>query len=390
MKHIRVFSLAALVLASWPALAQAQRGQFTVQIESASTEATAESKAQQLRAGGLEAYWIKSDVAGVGLRYRVRVGRFPTRAAAKLYGERLRQQGVASDFFVAEYETPTVAAAPKKGATKPAQVTASPAPPPSPADAAKPERAEPSDNAAPKPPPAAKPRGGAPSASPLPPDRLRRPRDAVAAVVPTSASDKMPPPPASHEKNAADNRAALQPGKAVAAATAASAAPDFLHYQDAAFGYSFDYPRHWDGGRLSDDELQAQRIDAGVMFRSKQDAAFMNAIWNRLKGANSQSYDNSLIVDLVVKSLGSGAGFQGLTETARRVVVTSGQVNTFVDLRTLLSQPSAPAPLEFLGKAVIIRSQEGILLVVAFYSKNSPPGTVESAERIIKSARVPE
>lgn len=391
MRYLRPPFLTILTLAVFTTIAQAQRGQFTVQVESAPSQAAAESRVQQLKARGLEAYWIKSDIAGVGLRYRVRIGRFPTRAAAKVYGEQLRRQGAVSDFFVAEYEAPAVAAvAPKKETPAPSS-GAKPAPALPEAGAPKLPRVEPTDNASPKPTPAAKPRISSPPVGPLPTDRLRRPRDSVAEVVPTSSPGEKPLAEGKetnkHEVTPPLNKAAAA-GTARAGAAATSA--EFSRFEDAAYGYSFEYPRHWDGGKLSDDELQAQRIDAGVMYRSRQDAAFMNAIWNRLKGANSPSYDNNLIVDLVVKSLSSGAGFQGLTETARRVETRGSQINTFVDLRTMLSQPNAPAPLEFLGKAVIIRSSEGILLVVTFYSKNSAPSVAELAQRIVSSARVPE
>jgi cell division septation protein DedD len=394
MRHIRpLIFTTVFTLAAWPALVQAQRGQFTVQIESVQSQAVAESVVQQLKARGLEAYWVKSNIAGIGLRYRVRVGQFPTRTAAKLHGARLQQRGVITDFFVAEYELPAPAAEVKQRPGAPAEAVAKPAQPLPPSAATpRPQRAEPTDTASPKPTPAPKPRLTSPPSNPLPFDRLRRPRDAV-AVVPTSSSHERLAPrasPGGEGKATEEDARQAETSAAAATAAAATAVTEFLRYRDVAYGYSFDYPRHWDGGKLSDDELQAQRIDAGVIFRSKRDAAFMNAVWNRLKGANSQSYDNNQIVDLVVKSLGSGAGFQGLTETARRVVSEGDQVNTFVDLKTVLSQTNAPAPLEFLGKAVIIRSPEGILLVVTFYSKNSPPEIAESAARIVSSARAPQ
>lgn len=392
MKQFRFFILTILTLTIWTTLVHAQ-GQYTVQVESATTQAAADGRVRQLKARGLEAYWVKADIAGVGLRYRVRIGKFPSRTAAIAYGSRLKQQGVISDFFTPGYETPDVVTdAPKKMTTVPPQNAAKPAqsssPPASVVPVPKAPHAEPTDNASPKPTPAAKPRLN--TSPTLPFDRPRRPRDTVAEVVPTSSADDKPV-----LKAAADDKPLVKSKSSPVAAgsqdtRAEDTATNFSRYQDTAFGYSFDYPRHWDGGKLSDDELQAQRIDAGVMFRSQQEPAFMNAIWNRLKGANSQSYDNKQIVDLIVQNLGAGGGFQGLTETGRRVVTKSGQVITYVDLRTMLSQPNAPAPLEFFGKAAIIRSSEGILLVVTFYSKNSSSLIADSAEHIISSARVPQ
>ncbi|HYE72667.1 MAG TPA: SPOR domain-containing protein [Blastocatellia bacterium] len=390
MKQFRFFIFTILTLTIWATLVYAQ-GQFTVQIESATTQAAADGRVRQLKARGLEAYWVKSDIPGVGLRYRVRIGKFPSRAAAMTYGSKLKQQGVISDFFTPGYESPEVVAdAPKKVTTAPPpQNVTKPAQLPSPAASVpKPPRAEPTDNASPKPTPAVKPRLNTSPTLPL--DRPRRMRDTVAEVVPASSADEKPTlKAAADEKPLAKNK----PAPVVAAAEDSGAddtSSDFARYRDLAFGYSFDYPRHWDGGKLSDDELQAQRIDGGVVFKARQGAAFMNATWNRLKGANSQSYDNGKIVDLIVESLGSGGGFQGLTETGRQVVNKAGQVITYIDLRTMLSQPNAPAPLEFVGKAVIIRSSEGILLIVTFYSKNSDPSIVDSVERIISSAQVPQ
>ncbi len=163
----------------------------------------------------------------------------------------------------------------------------------------------------------------------------------------------------------------------------------FQRFEERTFGYSFEHPNYWNGGRLNQDELQSQRIDAGAVFRSQEDVAFMNAIWNSLKNANSPAYDNNLIVDLVIKSLSSGTGLQGLSEISRRMVQEGDQIKTFVDLRTLFRQPRANSPLEFQGKAVIIRANTGILLVVTFYSKEGAPTMVAAAERIISSARVP-
>src|SRR5207249_4871737 len=53
------------------------------------------------------------DIPGKGVLYRVRMGRFATMAAAKAYGERLRQKGVMATFYAAEYEEPDLQ--PKSG-----------------------------------------------------------------------------------------------------------------------------------------------------------------------------------------------------------------------------------------------------------------------------------
>jgi hypothetical protein len=212
------------------------------------------------------------------------------------------------------------------------------------------------------------------------------PADTSTSSASTVATISKPEPPAANGVTAT-----MSPAVKTAAAAAAPAATtaNFQRFEERGYGYSFEHPVYWNGGRLNPEELQAQRIDAGAVFRSQEDVAFLNAIWNSLKNANSPAYDNNLIVDLVIKSLSSGTGLQGLSEISRRIVQEGDQVKTFVDLRTLFHQPRANSPLEFQGKAVIIRANTGILLVVTFYSKESTPTMIAAAERIIGSARVP-
>lgn len=414
----------------------------------------AESKVQALKAQGLNAYWLKSNVPGQGTRFRVRLGRFPTRAAAQNYGAQLKQQGKAADFFVAAFEgsssplgaaeatkkpappvlsaTPkttsaeTKAAANKPAESKPAAATpkqpeVKPIPTPTlmqPATPAASTAEKPVTTTPSKPVnvPVATPVNNAPAPKPLAPassetkplqskplnpisDEPKAPRDKKAEnTIPSNSSN---PAAVVAAAVAPIGKTELTLEKGLAEASSANikatnsetttpvSAAAFLRFEERSFGYSFEHPTYWNGGRLTADELQAQRIDAGAVFRSQEDVAFMNAIWNSLKNANSPAYDNNLIVDLVIKSLSSGAGLQGLTEVSRRMVQEGDQVKTFVDLRTLFRQPRASSPLEFQGKAVIIRANTGILLVVSFYSKDSAPAMIAAAERIVSSAHVP-
>ena len=426
-----ILIVAALALAlSLTGLAQA--GQYTVQIDSMTAQDAAEGKVQELKAKGLNAYWLKSSVPGQGVRYRVRIGRFANRAAAQSYGTRLKQQGLATDFFAALYEgassplsteqavkkpVPTVPTATVKAQPKPVEksVVIAPAPPaqrlrevktptassvtnkpvvttsatdnvskPISVPQSQPKPTVPATNAAPKmvPPTETKPLKVTPQL-PAPFGEVKPPRDKKA-------------------ENATDAKTTETPVNKVAAATlpkpiketvVAAAAPaiasSYLKFEDRSFGYSFERPNYWSGGPLPSEDLQAQRIDAGAIFRSQEDAAFTHAIWNSLKNANSPAYDNNLIVDLVIKSIGNSSGMQGLTETARRLVQEGDQIKTYIDLRTLFRQPRANSPLEFQGKAVIIRAGTGILLVVAFYSKESTPTMIAAAEKIVSSAHVP-
>ncbi len=428
----------------------AQAGQYTVQLDSMTAQDAAEGKVHQLKAQGQNAYWLKSNVPGQGTRYRVRIGRFPNRAAAQSFGARLKQQGVASDFFVALFEgassplgsiepikkpapTPALTTVPKTTENKTAgnapvatksasaenkaaenktpapvmptaqrqrEVKATPAPTTGvsekpvvsapaagssvkPVVPAAPITPPPTNNAAPNPvlvtPSETKPLQSKPIV-PTPLEEIKPPRDKKASTEPLPASST----------NAAATAAAtkVEP-PAIKPSIATPVLASFQRFEERSYGYSFEHPGYWNGGRLNPEELQAQRIDAGAVFRSQEDVAFMNAIWNSLKNANSPAYDNNLIVDLVIKSLSSGTGLQGLSEVSRRIVQEGDQIKTFVDLRTLFRQPRANQSLEFQGKAVIIRANTGILLVVTFYSKDGAPTMMAAADRIISSARVP-
>ena len=426
----------------------AQSGAYTVQLDSMTAQEAAEGKVQQLKAQGQNAYWLRSNIPGQGIRYRVRVGRFPNRVAAQNFGARLKQQGLTSDFFVALFEgassplgvstsvkkaepapaltntsrvvpvdnkaaenkpsapivpmsqrqrevkssvTPTNGVAEKPLANSPAagngvKPVVQPSAPPITAPPA-------NNNASPKPAPAP-PTDYRPlqSKPPLPLEEIKPPRDKKASTEPlpssstttvaTAAAAKVEPPPVT-------TKAVSEAAKSTPAPSASLVANNFQRFEERSFGYSFEHPGYWNGGRLNPEELQAQRIDGGAVFRSQEDVAFMSAIWNSLKNANSPAYDNNLIVDLVVKSLSSSTGLQGLNEVSRRMVQEGDQIKTFVDLRTLFRQPRSNQSLEFQGKAVIIRANTGILLVVTFYAKDSATTMIAAADRIIGSARVP-
>jgi hypothetical protein len=433
----------------------AQSGQYTVQIDSMTAQDAAEGKVRQLKSQGQNAYWLKSNVPGQGLRYRVRIGRFPSRAAAQSFGARLKQQGLAADFFVALFEgassplgtaepvkkpepasalnaTPKAAPTENKAAENKTVVPAAPGvqkqhevKPTPPANSNRPSiypaANAPTTGSASKPlavPPTGRPttvpNQAAPKSVPVTPtetksleskpplltplENIKPPRERKASnttpadaatsatASPTVATVSKPEPLAGNGPNTTVSPAVKT---AVTAAIPAAPTAHFQRFEERSYGYSFEHPGYWNGGRLNPEELQAQRIDAGAVFRSQEDVAFMNAIWNSLKNANSPAYDNNLIVDLVIKSLSSGTGLQGLSEVSRRIVQEGDQVKTFVDLRTLFRQPRANSSLEFQGKAVIIRANTGILLVVTFYSKDSAPTMMAAAERIIGSARVP-
>lgn len=337
----------------------AQKRPWTTQLAALTGQPEAENKVSELKSQGLDAYWIKSNVPGAGVRYRVRVGRYASRAAAQASGQQLRQRGIVQEFFVAEYEAP------------PKPVTSHPAP----AMTAETQPALPS-----------RPRV---TATPAPPPATV---SQTVKITPPQITRAMPTPtPAALKtsvKEVAGN-SGLNAGKVTAAGKPAN--PGFQTFKDGSVGYSFEHPPYWSGTAWSDAEKLSQNVDGGASFKSREDAAFLNVIWNKLPGASDPNkYDNTLLVDTIIKSMGSGADTQNLNELARRVEQESGSIKTFLDLNALFRDPASSSAWNFLGKAVIMRTQQGILLVVVFYSQDAPPVAATNADRIIRSVRAPE
>jgi hypothetical protein len=386
-------------------LAAAQGALFTVQIKASPTRADAEEEVRQLKAQSISAYIVKSDVPGKGVFYRVRAGVFSTRNDASKYGANLQQRGLISEFFVTAYE---------KGADEVASRPAPTGPPP-----AKPKPKEPAPNSA---------AGEAPA--PARPATQKRPESANInnapgdTPSPDSAADKAttvartnPPvnsapvnsapvnsaPVNSAPANSATNSAANTPNKpaptpatnpglsaSVGEAPAATPPRGFQRFRDPKIGYSFDYPDYWTGQPLSDKEATEQRMNAGAMFSSQKDSAFISAIWNELDKANNLANENDLIVDVILRSMSASDGISKLEETARRVENRDGLIKTYLDLKAVFQTQEQSAPLDFLGKAVIVRANRGILLVATFYAKDSAPNVSAAADKIIASARPPE
>jgi len=78
----------------------AARGKYTIQVGSFAEESPAAALTKRLKGKGYDAYVIKSDVPGVGVRWRVRVGHFENRVEAQSVAQRLqKKEGLA--FFLA-------------------------------------------------------------------------------------------------------------------------------------------------------------------------------------------------------------------------------------------------------------------------------------------------
>jgi hypothetical protein len=373
--------------------AGAQGALYTVQIKASSNRAEAEEEVRQLKAKSISAYIVKGDVPGKGVFYRVRAGVFSNRDDAKRFGANLQQRGVVSEFFVTPYEKSgeEVASRPAPTGPPPAKATAKanqPALNSAPGESPGPRR------------PAAQKRpdsatlnnatGGAPGADSPPPSRpvtgarINPPVNSASANSETNSAANTPTRPAPTRAN--------NPGLSASVGEAPASTPPsgFLRFRDPKIGYSFDYPDSWTGQSLSDKEANEQRMNAGAMFSSEKDGAFLNVIWNELDKANNLANENDLIVDVILNGISASDGISKLEETARRVENRDGLIKTYLDLKAAVQIQGQSAPHDCLAKAVIIRASRGILLVAVFYTKGAAPNVAGVANKIIASARAPK
>jgi CHAT domain-containing protein/Flp pilus assembly protein TadD len=87
-------------------LSSGRAAPYTIQIEAAPALETAQERVNGLKAQGIDAYIVRSEVKRKGTFYRVRVGNFRTQAEAWNHGVGLREKRITTDFFVARYEPP--------------------------------------------------------------------------------------------------------------------------------------------------------------------------------------------------------------------------------------------------------------------------------------------
>ncbi|MGH9751868.1 MAG: YCF48-related protein [Blastocatellia bacterium] len=111
-----------IAIASSMPVARAQSRSFTIQVESAPSEAEARSSVAKLRAQGLEAYWVKAEIPGAGIRYRVRIGQYPNQAQARAKADQLLSSGAIKEFLVMVYDAPPSGSV-APGESKPATST---------------------------------------------------------------------------------------------------------------------------------------------------------------------------------------------------------------------------------------------------------------------------
>ncbi len=112
----------------------AQSQEFAVQVAAVRTEAEAQNMISGLQASGLNAYQVKVSLPGKGIYYRVRFGRYRSRAEARQEAVTAQARKQISEFMVADYTAPTSPATDRHPNT-PAILVAAPA-----ADRASPEK----------------------------------------------------------------------------------------------------------------------------------------------------------------------------------------------------------------------------------------------------------
>jgi hypothetical protein len=99
----RLFLVSLLCLLSLSA-AQAQAVRYTLQVEALDSLTPALELVQDLRASGVDAYYLRSEVPGKGLYYRVRVGNFADTRSAHHRGEQLCRAHLIHKYYVTTYE----------------------------------------------------------------------------------------------------------------------------------------------------------------------------------------------------------------------------------------------------------------------------------------------
>lgn len=387
MKHVHILTVLMLLFAVGTVAAATG---YTIQTAAASSQAEAEKQVTALKGQGLEAYWIKSHVPGQGEFYRVRIGHFATRDAARTYAENLVRRGIIREYFTTEYIAPPVypqqpvpsAPVAAKSLPQSASAAESSSSVPGSSPAADGEKTAVS---APAPAAPAQVTQVAPVSAAVA-EMALKPAAAVSALpeVERSVPQSSPLPAAPAES----------PQPAVADIREVTPLKGYRRYVDEVAGFYFDHPEKWKGGRWLKSETQMSpsgkrpvlKMDAAANFISENDLAFVNAIWNSQPEANSRKYDNDLLTETILKGMQASPGLRQLTEVSRRTENSGDQIRTWLELRALFGPSEAPNPLEFIGKAVIVRGARGVLVVSVFYAPEGPAENGSIAGQITGSA----
>lgn len=368
LKKALVVKLFLMLLLTLSGTASAQ-SLYTVQIESVPSLDQARVKIQSLRSQGLDIYVVKSVIEGKGTFYRLRTGTFTNQNEARKYAGDLKRQGIIPDFYIAQYEAPTPLSV----------LMADVQPPRSNARQSGEERPRTLNNSSVE-------SSGAKGTGAI--------RDNTPAQISEPPVRSTPiasaPPPQRPLANVEESR--VNSGES----SLSLSSINFVKFEDTVLGYSFDRPLTWTGGALDVSKTKDQQPTGGALFKSYENVAFIHVIWNNFDKANSPDNNNDLVVELILKSMGTSEETKELKETSRRVVQESGLIKTFLELKAVFKADAKPGetqigpPLDFFGKAIIIRAPKGILVVSTFYTKDSPGFVTSIADRVMASARAPQ
>lgn len=91
----------------WPAAALAQAKGYAVQVAAVRSAPSADEMKNGLRAGGLDAYWVKSEETTRAPLYQVRIGKFAALETALAYAERLLAAGLLEAYAVTTFAPPS-------------------------------------------------------------------------------------------------------------------------------------------------------------------------------------------------------------------------------------------------------------------------------------------
>lgn len=105
----KAFLTICLFIGMGVAQSVAQNKRFTLQIEALDQQAPALARINQLKASGVDAYYLQSTMPGRGIFYRIRVGSFADPAVAKESGEQLIRSRLIKEYFVTRHEGSSLA-----------------------------------------------------------------------------------------------------------------------------------------------------------------------------------------------------------------------------------------------------------------------------------------
>lgn len=108
MQHrISHFGMTSFLLLALIVGATGQARNYSIQVAAIENRNEAEAMVEALNAKGLESYLVVAEIAGLGTRYRIRIGRYKSQAEARTMAAGYKKSGLIDEFFIAAYEPPS-------------------------------------------------------------------------------------------------------------------------------------------------------------------------------------------------------------------------------------------------------------------------------------------